>query len=108
MSLSLLDGSVAALTEALPSLSLDDLEALLAAEQAGKTRIGAVKAIEAAIDAALADAAEPLADEEFETIESIMHGSELHLGDGRRLAFGETAIVTTAIAIFLRDRKQAK
>jgi hypothetical protein len=50
-----LDLSVAKLTEHLETVTdLGDLEALMASEKAGKTRDGAVKAIQARIDALLA------------------------------------------------------
>ncbi len=41
-------------------------------------------------------------------VENIRPGTTLHLGDGRRLAFGEKAEVTSDIAEFLRKRGQAK
>lgn len=47
--LSILDGNVGAVTSALEGKSTDQLETLLAAEQAGKTRSTVVAAIEKAI-----------------------------------------------------------
>lgn len=47
--LSILDGNVGAVTSALEGKSKDELETLLAAEQAGKTRSTVVAAIEKAI-----------------------------------------------------------
>jgi hypothetical protein len=41
-------------------------------------------------------------------IENIVKGSELHLGDGRKLAFGEKAEVSPDLAAFLRERGQAR
>ena len=48
---SVLDGTVAEVAATLPGLSRDALEALLAAERAGKTRKGVVEAIEGALAA---------------------------------------------------------
>lgn len=50
---SLLDGSAKDIKDALPDLSLEDLEALKAAETEGKTRSTVLAAIDAAIDAKL-------------------------------------------------------
>lgn len=44
----------------------------------------------------------------FETVENIVSGTKLHLGDGRRLAFGETALVKLEVAEFLRGRGQVR
>lgn len=41
-------------------------------------------------------------------IENCLPGTELHLGDGRVLAFGEIAEVSDDLAAFLRGRGQAK
>lgn len=51
---SLLDGNAEEVSAALPSLPLDELEALKLAETEGKNRKGVLAAIDAAIDAALA------------------------------------------------------
>lgn len=50
----LLDSPAKAIEEALPSKSLEELEALLAEEEAGKARKGVSKAIQAEIDKRLA------------------------------------------------------
>jgi hypothetical protein len=52
MSLAILDGSVPKLIEAIPNYSLGELESLLEAEKNGKTRKGAIAALEEAIAAA--------------------------------------------------------
>lgn len=49
--LNILDGSITEIEEAIGDISDEDLDRLLEAETNGKTRIGAIKAIEAAIDA---------------------------------------------------------
>lgn len=103
MTLSLLDGSVPNLEAAIPNLSLGELELLLEAENAGKTRIGAVRVLTAAIEAANAVPDEPLSNE----VENILPGTTLHLGDGRRLKYGERAEVSEALAALLRERGQA-
>ena len=41
-------------------------------------------------------------------IENCIPGTELSLGDGRKLAFGESAEVSDDLAAFLRERGQAK
>lgn len=46
----LLDSAAKVIEEALPSKSLEELEALLTEEEAGKARKGVVKAIQAEID----------------------------------------------------------
>lgn len=108
MTLSLLDGSVPALEKAIPSLSVGELELLLDAEKNGKTRIGAVKVLEAAIAAYTEIAEEDAAPAPGNIIENIIPGTTLHLGDGRRLAFGESAEVLPAIAAQLRASGQAR
>jgi hypothetical protein len=50
-SLKLLDGNVASVIAALPGLPVETLNALLAAEESGKTRATAISAIQAAITA---------------------------------------------------------
>lgn len=42
------------------------------------------------------------------TVESVHKGGFLHLGDGRKLAFGECAQVTPEVAALLIERGQAK
>jgi hypothetical protein len=44
----------------------------------------------------------------LEEIENIVKGSTLHLGDGRKIAFGESAPVGAELARALRDSGQAK
>ena len=116
MPLSLLDGSVEKLREAIPNLSIGELETLRAAEIIGKTRKGAI----AAIDEALA-AAEPVDDDEPQEVDAleadlatdpncvrnIIPGTTLHLGDGRKLAFEEMAVVESELAALLRESGQA-
>lgn len=99
MSLSLLDKSVADLSEELPKLSLGELEALLAAEKDGKTRKGAIEAIEAAIVAAEVNEDERSEDAEDEfqneeppeepalppyvSLKASKINTTVHVGDGR-------------------------
>lgn len=52
---SILDGNAKEIAEALPDLSLEDLEKLKADETAGKTRKGVLSLIETAIDEKLKD-----------------------------------------------------
>lgn len=125
MVLAILDKSVAALKEALPTFSLGELELLRDAEDKGKTRASALAAIDEAI--AAADPAEQPADEpepvepddddgpdervSFDgehVVTNILPGTTLHLGDGRRLAFGESAGVSEELAVFLRERGQVE
>lgn len=54
-SLTLLDATAKEIAAVLPELTLDELEALKAAETAGKTRKGVLADIDAAIDAKLKD-----------------------------------------------------
>lgn len=51
---------------------------------------------------------EPEAPAASSEVENIIPGTELHLGDGRKLQFGESAPVSAALAVFLRGRGQAK
>lgn len=51
-------------------------------------------------------ASEPASDPN--EIENCIPGTELHLGDGRKLAFGEKAVVDPGLAAFLRERGQVK
>ena len=53
-----------------------------------------------------AKTAAPLAVEPV--ITNAVPGTVLHLGDGRKLRFGETAQVAADVAKFLRERGQAK
>ncbi len=46
--------------------------------------------------------------QEVPVVENIRPGTTLHLGDGRKLAFGEKAAVAHALADLLIERKQAK
>lgn len=46
--------------------------------------------------------------QEVPVVENICPGTTLHLGDGRKLAFGEKAAVSRALADLLIERKQAK
>lgn len=41
-------------------------------------------------------------------ITNCLPGTQLHLEDGRKLAFGESAIVSVEEAAFLRERGQAE
>lgn len=117
--LTLLDQSVAKLAEDAAELPLEDLLALLGAEQIGKTRKGAIDLLEGLIASLEMD--EPNPAEPANDIEAlgdeimcealdldgsfvivpmddprVVHNSTpnttLHLGDGRRLAFGHFAI----------------
>lgn len=48
------------------------------------------------------------APDSIDTVKNIIPGTTLHLGDGRRLAFGESAKVSPALAAFLLERGQAE
>lgn len=104
--LTLLDQGVAKLLEAAADLPPDDIADLIAAEQDGKTRKGAVEGLQALWDAKVAgptevDAqAEPIPDN---IVTNTREGFVLHLGDGRKLAFGESAIVAPEDAEVLRS-----
>lgn len=71
-------------------------------EAASLKRLRDRKDAEAAAAAAAYEAASTV------EIESLHKGGTLHLGDGRKLAFGETAHVTPEIAAMLRKNGQAK
>jgi hypothetical protein len=127
--LSILDQSIPAIGKVVPALNRDDALALLGAEQIGKTRKGVVSLLQEHIatfgdepvvegadvaEAETAPAAEPASDEPADIpagmveIENIIEGSALHLGDTRKLAFGERAIVGASLAETLREREQAR
>jgi hypothetical protein len=115
----ILDQSVAKLKEALPGLSSDELRALRKAEVGGKTRKGALQAIDEAL--AAAEPPEEPEDAEtapaspveaippgFEEVENIVEGQDITLHDGSHLLFGETAPVPAELAATLREREQAR
>jgi hypothetical protein len=104
MNLSILDKPIAALKRALPTFSLGELEMLKEAEENGKTRAGAIEAIEAAI--ADTDPPEPVPDPRL--VRNHRPGTTVHLGDGRKLAYGEAAEVEEWLADLLRERGQAE
>jgi hypothetical protein len=124
MSLAILDQSVAALKEALPSLSLGELEALREAEEAGKTRVSALAAIDEAIAAIEPQEApeEPAESEDepeapevpaeapsgSEEVENIVKDSDITLHDGSHLLFGEKAVVPASLAAEMRERGQVR
>lgn len=116
MDLSILDKPIRAIREALAGISPDEAKVLLEAEQNGKTRKGAIAAIEESLEGALVAAgekpSEPVSNEPNDGrvgIRSVLpEGSTLHLGDGRQLASGETARVSPSDAAFLRERGQAE
>ncbi len=128
--LSILDGSVANLREKAADLPLDDLLALLGAEQIGKTRKGAIAALEEMIAASAVDEPvigpdapddhivsdfdeAPLADDEppgsvieippgMALFTNETAGTCIHLGDGRKLAPGESAAVSPELLAQLK------
>lgn len=112
MSLSLLDKSIPDIEKALPRLSFGELEALLDAERNGKTRKGAIAAIEAALEAAdppaegdEPDEADMGAPDEGDGLVEITNERDgiLVLRDGRRLARGESARVDPAVRDIARQ-----
>ena len=123
--LTLLDQSVAKLAEDAAELPLEDLLALLGAEQIGKTRKGAIDLLEgliAAFEPPVDDGDEAEDEGEAEdpalapiieapspnTITNCIPGTMLHLGDGRKLAHGESAEVGAELAEALRTSGQAE
>lgn len=125
--LSLLDQSVPNLLKAARELPAEDIEQLLAAETVGKTRTSAMAGLQSLL------AAEELVEEPRDnavvegedvpdepevvedatpagpnTVTNCVKGSALHLGDGRKLAFGESADVSHELAEQLRESGQAK
>ncbi len=50
----------------------------------------------------------PAADPVDCTVTNCLPGTTLHLADGTRLAYGESATVSEGEAVFLRERGQAK
>lgn len=106
MRLSLLDKPIAALRRAIPSLSLGELEVLRDAEEDGKTRKGAIAAIDEAIEEIEAEPDESAPPSGYEEVENIKPGSDITLHDGAHLRFGERAIVPTGLAAIMRERGQ--
>lgn len=131
--LTLLDQSVPKLLAAAAELPLEDLVSLIGAEQVGKTRKSAIDGLTALVaektgDAeSVAEAIEEAVEEpEGEILENAgpleptiswenpnvvtncQPGTTLHLGDGRKLAHGESAEVSADLAAFLRERGQAE
>jgi hypothetical protein len=99
MDLSILDKPIRLIMEALSGVSREEARALLAAEEAGKTRKGVVELLEELTEEAPRDPC---------LVRNIVPGTTLHLGDGRKLAFGEEARVSPEQAQFMRERGQAE
>jgi hypothetical protein len=93
--LSLLDESVAELLDAAAGLPVEDLMVLLAAENAGKTRKNAVAGLEDLL------AAQGSFCGGVEIVENVTEATTVHIGDGRRLAPGESAEVAPEVAAIL-------
>jgi hypothetical protein len=130
--LSLLDQSVTKLLDAAKDLPAEDIEQLLAAETVGKTRTSAMAGLKALLAAeelveepnAVVEGdnvpeapeeapSEPAPEQPAEstgpnTITNCKKGTTLHLGDGRKLAFGESGNVSHELADHLRETGQAE
>lgn len=100
MDFSILDKPIRIIREAVRGIAADDAKALLAAEEDGKTRKGVVDLLKEVL------AEEPAPDPCL--IRNHRPGVTLHLGDGRKLAFGEQAEVSPELAALLRERGQAE
>lgn len=127
--LTLLDQSVAKLVDAAADLPVEDLVALLGAEEIGKTRSSAIASLKEliAMRTVLDEAEEPIEEPEGgvilvdaeplnptiswdnpNVVTNCVEGTVLHLGDGRRLAYGESEQVSAEIAALLRANGQAQ
>ena len=96
----ILDQSVKRIGEFLAELepTAEDIAALIEAEQAGKTRAGAIALLESFLPAEVIEPVEEDEPHDVVTITNDKPGTTLHLGDGRRLAFGESAEVPAYLA----------
>ena len=103
----ILDQSVPKLLEAAKGLSRDEIEQLIAAETLGKTRKSAIEGLNELMASKPEIVAEAQPEPEPEPDEApsgevlvanTTKGTTLHLGDGRRLAYGESAYVIRALA----------